>query len=302
MLSIMSSFDRAARPRLESEPLAAATPPTSVLDHSVVASVVGQVLIHGGILIAAVRLGKALDLSMAAAATTVAAAAVDGAVAGGVTGALKGAAEAAGEAAGYALGGDVGGGEDEAAGGASANDGAAGSGIKDATKSAKKSPKFVPNHVSNNVFMINLAQSVAVPLANYHGRPFMLEAFSYRPLVVSLAATLLLSLACVTGYSPALTELLKFARLPTDRAASLKATTDIAGLMLGAVLLPWAWAQFVRGRLAPLTARAQEAVPLSKEARANRALFLRAAGLAIAYTAKGVSDMGGQGKAADGGM
>ena len=302
MLSIMSSFDRAARPRLDSEPLAAATPPTSVLDHSVVASIVGQVLIHGGILIAAVRLGKALDLSMPAAAATVAAAAVDGAVTGGVAGAFEGAAEAAGEAAGHALGGAVGNGEHEAVADSSASDGAGGTGAKDATKSAKKPSKFVPNHVSNNVFMVNLAQAVAVPLANYHGRPFMLEAFSYRPLVVSLAATLFLSLACVTGYSPALTELLKFAQLPTDRAASLKATKDVVGLMIGTVVLPWAWTQFVRGRLAPATARAQEGVPLSKEARANRALFLKAAGLAIAYTAKGVSDMRGQSTAADGGL
>ena len=97
---------------------------------------------------------------------------------------------------------------------------AAAEGTAAAGMTGKGKKKFVPNHVSNYVFLVNLAQAVAVPLAvsegvaasvgtadrhspvsqNYAGRPFMQEALAYRPLVVSLVATLLLGLAAMMGW------------------------------------------------------------------------------------------------------
>ena len=47
-------------------------------------------------------------------------------------------------------------------------------------------PKFTPSHVSNHVFLLNLAQAVAVPLVNFGGRPFALETLAATPFLAAV--------------------------------------------------------------------------------------------------------------------
>ena len=79
-------------------------------------------------------------------------------------------------------------------------------------------PKFRPNQVTNAVFLLSIFQNAVISLVNHMGAPFYGKVLENRKLTLSIMASLLLAIACVSETFPDINKILQLAPFPSQKA------------------------------------------------------------------------------------
>ena len=78
-------------------------------------------------------------------------------------------------------------------------------------------PKFRPNQVTNAVFLLSIFQNAVISFVNHMGAPYYGKILENRKLTLSIMASLLFAIACVSETFPDINKMLQLAPFPSQK-------------------------------------------------------------------------------------